>query len=81
MTVRSIRKALLKHDLEGLIKLGAPKDEYNQEAKLIWEQVSPDLKPHELSEIIRDVFHKQFAGLSTYDYSALIALASDILED
>ena len=80
MTLRSIRRCLLKHDLEGLIRLGAPRDEYNNEAKLIWDALDPDMKAPALVELIRDVFHKQFDGLSIYDYSALMALATDILE-
>lgn len=76
-----VRAALIKHDLEGLLSLGAPTDEYDNEAKLIAEYLYPEITAVALADIVRDVFHKQFDGLSIYEFSDLLGVASDILED
>lgn len=55
---------LLKADLEGLIKMGTPEDEYNNEALLIFNQINKSEADttEEIAKIIYDVFVNQFGG-------------------
>lgn len=80
LSVSGIRKILNKYDLEALIKLGAPEDEYEQEAVMISEWIYPRITREALAECVRDVFTRQF-GLGPYPYSTLLSIATEILDD
>ncbi len=38
--LEKIRDVLKRADIEGLIEIGAPKDEYDPEAEMIWQRIS-----------------------------------------
>lgn len=53
---------LAEEDIEGLILMGAPYDEYSKEAELIVNKMKGrvDLSQDQVSEIVADVFDSQF---------------------
>lgn len=58
--ILEIEKILARHDPEELICVGAPVDEYRQEAGEIAKQLSPGGSIEETTLIILDVFHRNF---------------------
>ena len=64
-----IDELLRTHDIEGLIDIGAPKDEYNSEAKMIadrigtaeWRVHPQKLSVAQIKEIIRGVWAEMFS--------------------
>ena len=64
-----IENLLRTHDIEGLLDIGAPEDEYNTEAKMIAERIGtaewrihPQKLPvAQVKEIIRNVWAETFA--------------------
>ena len=69
-----IDELLRRHDIEGLINIGAPENEYNTEAKMIadrigtaeWRVQPQKLSVAQIKEIIRDVWTEMF-GLDEED--------------
>jgi hypothetical protein len=62
-----IRIILQEADLEGLLRMGCPKDEYNTEADMILLRVGqrktigiPQLPQREIAGIVADVFNQMF---------------------
>lgn len=62
-----IKRALDEEDIEGLLALGCPGDEYDNEAKLIEEKICGSANfgkktfgPDDLAKIIEDVWDAQF---------------------
>jgi len=63
-----IDELLRTHDIEGLIEIGAPEDEYNSEAKMIaerigtaeWRVCPQKLSLAQIKEIIRNVWVEMF---------------------
>lgn len=73
--VRIIEEILNHEDIEGLLDLGAPRDEYEAEAKLIEERVrhvfkgglNPARRQEQTAAEIRDVWQSMFGPLSEGD--------------
>lgn len=66
--VDMIEAILIEQDIEGLIKLGAPSDEYSSEAKMLYNRISnEDIK--DVSDItvkLIGLFFEQFAVSSEH---------------
>lgn len=56
----AIEKILVEHDPVKLIKMGAPLDEYDHEALLIYERINRYNSVEKMQQIIYDVFVAQF---------------------
>jgi hypothetical protein len=61
-----IEQILIKYDPVGLIKIGAPSDEYDSEAQLIFEYTTKHFSLEKIQQIVYDVFVKQFSGGEVY---------------
>ncbi len=66
-TFREIKTALDDEDIEGLLALGCPKDEYDGEASLIESGIAKvtdfgkaKADPAQIEEIIRSIWNEQF---------------------
>ena len=57
-----IEQILVKHDPVKLIKMGAPTDEYDSEAQMIWERTTRHFSQDKIHEIIYEIFLEQFDG-------------------
>ena len=65
--IDKISEALVREDIEGLINLGAPQDEYTFEARKIAEAVgAAKLSEDEIADIIAEVWVNSF-GLQSED--------------
>lgn len=69
-----VKKLLDKYDLEGLLKMGCPKDEYDPEARKITTFIlgrytlqGKNLTEKNLCKIVADVFNKQFGELGNHN--------------
>ena len=64
ITKEKIEALLIQYDIEGLIALGAPKDEYSDEAFIIFETLSnyksADLDYNDVALIISNVWKNKF---------------------
>ena len=62
LLIDKISKILYKIDPQGLASMGAPLDEYDSEAKYIFEKISSraNVSITDLTEIVYNVFKKQF---------------------
>lgn len=88
LSVENISAILAKYDPEGLIKIGAPSDEYDSEAEVImktitsgyiYQGVDPKLSICSISIMVNTVFSHSFSYLSKeYDQVTLILIAYDI---
>lgn len=58
--ISNIRKILLEEDPVGLIGLGSPKDEYDNEILSIARKLNENPNSNELDVFIVDLFEKQF---------------------
>lgn len=47
-------------DLEGLIRMGAPGDEYQSEAKAIADEITPQSSIEDIKDLIVDVLNESF---------------------
>ena len=72
--LRKVKQALDEEDVEGLLALGCPRDEYDEEARLITAQIRSVTefgdKALELSEAVRvveDVCNKAFGPFEGID--------------
>lgn len=61
-----IEAILAKHDPVGLIKMGAPQDEYSSEAQMIWERTTRHFSLDKIHNIIYEVFQLQFGQGTVY---------------
>ena len=59
-TFESVRAILVRLDPEGLIKLGAPDDEYDGEARQITDALDRGADP--TAELVRSVWERQFSA-------------------
>jgi hypothetical protein len=59
-TLTKIKQLLRQADYQGLIRIGAPKDEYDGEAEMIFKAVSANHCVNKISEIIWFTFYNQF---------------------
>ena len=55
-----VKKQIDRMDYLGLLSGGAPKDEFDREAKEIAERITPEMSAREIAEIIADVFNNSF---------------------
>ncbi len=55
-----VGRILADYDPELLISLGAPKDEYKHEAKIVVEKLSFCSSIDQLEEVLRQIFHERF---------------------
>jgi hypothetical protein len=58
--VKEIEQVLAHHDPVCLIKMGAPVDEYQQEAVLIFQQINSLMSVGQIQDIAYQVFVSQF---------------------
>jgi hypothetical protein len=68
-----VKELLDKYDLEGLLKMGCPKDEYDPEARKITTLIlgrytlpKKNITEKNLCEIVANVFNKQFGELGAH---------------
>lgn len=52
---------LNKYDIEKLLKMGAPKDEYSSEAKLISTNLYKDITKEEILLLVQHIWNSSFA--------------------
>ncbi len=65
--INIIRGVLNREDVEGLLAIGAPGDEYDAEAELIRQAIEDGqvkLKAEELNELIQRIWQKMFGPFS-----------------
>jgi hypothetical protein len=63
----TIREILNREDIEGLLGLGAPADEYSTEAELISQAIENgqvELHEEKLNELLRETWQKMFGPFS-----------------
>jgi len=63
----AIREILNREDIEGLLEIGAPADEYSIEAELISQAIENgqvELQNEKLYELLREIWHKMFGPFS-----------------
>ena len=58
--LKAIDALLVKYDVEGLMKMGCPADEYAHEAKMIVERLAPGMTVDHVETVVAAVFHEQF---------------------
>ncbi|MFZ0320175.1 MAG: hypothetical protein WAL56_13715 [Candidatus Sulfotelmatobacter sp.] len=68
ITQEIVQRALNAEDLEGLLQVGAPPDEYESEAQMIAKAVAhtneAELTEDHLADLIRDVWIEMFGPFS-----------------
>jgi hypothetical protein len=72
MTTNSVENILREEDIEGLIQLGAPADEYNPEAREIaaaMSRLGGEASEEQVVQVVGDVW-KEFFDLSPEDIEA-----------
>lgn len=65
--LKIIEEILNREDVEGLVGLGAPEDEYHAEAELIGQAIENGqvkLQEEELNELLRGIWQKMFGPFS-----------------
>lgn len=65
--LRNIQDVLSREDVEGLLALGAPENEYHTEAELIRQVIESgrvNLKEEELTELLKRIWQKSFGPFS-----------------
>ena len=72
-TEKKVSEILADWDAEGLIKMGAPRDEYDSEARHILEQLDRGASVDLAAAVIAEVFQRSFYG----DQEKLVWKASD----
>ena len=66
-------------DVIGLLDMGAPKDEYDVESRMIAERITTNISSDELSEIMATVFSKMFDR--EMDKNTFIQTAENIISE
>lgn len=73
--LEEFKKLFLEADFQGLIRMGAPKDEYDSEAKSVYELVRPTDTVLEIQKKIWDIFYNNFCvgygGITTSQYKII----------
>jgi len=69
-----VREILNRHDLEQLLKLGAPEDEYDPEVERVLPQLAAASDATDVATIVQDVFTKMFDHRPS---DATVAAAAD----
>ncbi len=73
-----VDRVLRTADFEGLLRRGAPEDEYESEAQMITERLTSCHNPDDVRAVIVSVFKAQFDQTPNYDAVALSQAAIDI---
>ena len=60
-TFNIVKKHVDRLDRMGLLDMGAPKDEYDIESRLIGERITADSTADEIAEVMADVFSRMFS--------------------
>lgn len=68
--LEEIEKILVEEDPIGLIRIGSPSDEYNQEAEIIHERTSRHFSLETIHNIVYQVFVQQFSGGEAFKVGA-----------
>lgn len=71
-----VKQAIDELDVYGLLEQGAPKDEFEEEALLIAERISPNDSIQQIASVIAEVFNKEFD--EHFETSAFLATAERI---
>ena len=58
--LKAIDALLVKHDVERLIAIGCPADEYAHEARMIARRLAPGMTVEQVEAVVAAVFHEQF---------------------
>lgn len=64
-----VAKILNEWDVEGLLRMGAPDDEYEHEARMIAEAYYPGIDAAKFASEIISILDRQFGGISSYDFN------------
>jgi hypothetical protein len=67
MNTEEVQRILNREDIEGLLALGAPDDEYETEARTIAKEFTPEKDPlseEAIAEMVRKVWIQAFSPLS-----------------
>ena len=76
--VNEISKVMFDYDIEGLADLGCPEDEYDSEAKIVFENINANMTVEEVANICRVVYSQMFFG--NYNLNQFIGMAEEILK-
>lgn len=80
-----VREVLNAADVEGLLRLGAPNDEYMSEAQMISEVIAQldesELSQERIEEIVRNVWAKMFGPFSEEQISKRGAVFSHVARE
>ena len=76
--VNEISKVMFDYDIEGLADLGCPKDEYDSEAKMVFENINVDMTIEEVADVCAQVYDINF--LWNHSAEQFIEMAEEILK-
>ena len=75
--VNEISKVMFDFDIEGLADLGCPEDEYNSEAKMVFENINANMTVEEVADVCKQVYDINF--LPNHSIQQFEEMASEIL--
>ena len=75
--VNEISEVMFDYDIEGLADLGCPKDEYNSEAKMVFENINANMTVEEVADVCKQVYDINF--LPNHSIQQFEEMASEIL--
>ena len=75
--VNEISKVMFDYDIEGLADLGCPEDEYNSEAKMVFENINANMTVEEVADVCKQVYDINF--LPNHSIQQFEEMASEIL--
>ncbi len=78
MTVIKIQFVVNKHDPQGLLRMGAPEDEYLSEAEMILNSLHSVNSLEECHNLVYNVFENMFGTYVAGDKKFYLALAEEI---
>lgn len=76
---KQIQHILFEHDPIGLIRCGAPHNEYSPESQSITPQLVDGMSVEEVAEVVFEEFIKWFDEKLVGDYDRYVRIASDIV--
>lgn len=76
----AICEVLAKHDPQGLIRMGAPLDEYSPEAHPLSDKIQPPYSVDKIAEAVHQVFTEMFAPMRVGTRDEYMPIAVDICE-
>ncbi len=75
--VNEISKVMFDYDIEGLADLGCPEDEYNSDAKMVFENINANMTVEEVADVCKQVYDINF--LPNHSIQQFEEMASEIL--